>query len=163
MQQTHPNDAHPLNVHVYGTEVTPYELRALQNTIGLHIYPSARAGFGHLINEGRAASALVVTTDVAPLNELITEQTGVLITAASPLSSSSSSSGAGMRTAVSVINEWGALSAEVTDEAMQSAVEKVLRMTVGQRRNRGQEARKGFDADTAFFQEKMRTLASYCS
>jgi hypothetical protein len=36
-------------------------------------------GFGHIINEGRICSAIVITTNAAPMNELITKECGILV------------------------------------------------------------------------------------
>lgn len=55
------------------------DVRRLQNSHGIHVCVSEREGFGHYINEARAVGALVVTTNHPPMNELITEETGVLV------------------------------------------------------------------------------------
>lgn len=47
------------------------ELRALMNTHLVHLCPSSYEGFGHYINEARSCGAFVVTTNAAPMNELI--------------------------------------------------------------------------------------------
>uniref|UniRef100_K3WTA9 Glycosyl transferase family 1 domain-containing protein n=1 Tax=Globisporangium ultimum (strain ATCC 200006 / CBS 805.95 / DAOM BR144) TaxID=431595 RepID=K3WTA9_GLOUD len=41
--------------------------------------PSFQEGYGHYINQARASGGVIVTTDVAPMNELITRDSGVLI------------------------------------------------------------------------------------
>jgi hypothetical protein len=45
----------------------------------LHIMPSEREGFGHSINEGRAAGALLLVPDHPPMNELVREGSGLLM------------------------------------------------------------------------------------
>lgn len=45
---------------------------AVQAEHPIHVCASEREGFGHYINEARAAGALVVSTDHPPMNELIT-------------------------------------------------------------------------------------------
>ena len=47
----------------------------------MHVCCSDAEGFGHYINEGRAHGALVrtVTTDAAPMNELVDESCGLLV------------------------------------------------------------------------------------
>ena len=55
------------------------QLHTLQASSGVHLCPSRREGFGHYINEARAVSALVLTTDHPPMNELVKPDFGVLV------------------------------------------------------------------------------------
>ena len=66
------------------------ELAALQLSSGVHICPSEREGYGLYLAEGRAAGALVVATDHAPMNEQVRQCRGaaaVLCAALAPDSS----------------------------------------------------------------------------
>jgi hypothetical protein len=47
--------------------------------VGVFIQPSIAEGFGHTINEGRACKKLVITTNGSPMNELITDESGILV------------------------------------------------------------------------------------
>lgn len=51
----------------------------LMNSHGVHICISEMEGFGHYIVEALSTGAIVVTTDGAPMNELVTSQSGYLI------------------------------------------------------------------------------------
>ncbi|KAF6265542.1 hypothetical protein COO60DRAFT_1697805 [Scenedesmus sp. NREL 46B-D3] len=55
------------------------DVRALQTSIGLDICPSEREGFGHYLNEARAAGAFVMTTDHPPMNELVLPDFGKVL------------------------------------------------------------------------------------
>lgn len=55
------------------------ELSSLLLSHPLHVMPSEREGFGHTINEGRAAGALLVVPDHPPMNELVPPGVGVMI------------------------------------------------------------------------------------
>jgi len=55
------------------------ELRALQNSHKFHICPSEAEGFGHYINEARSVGAVIITSDYAPMSELITDATGLRV------------------------------------------------------------------------------------
>lgn len=45
----------------------------------IHICPSSYEGFGHYINEARAMGAVVVSTNAAPMNELVDPSFGLLV------------------------------------------------------------------------------------
>lgn len=55
------------------------ELRRLQNSHCFHLCPSEAEGFGHYLMEGLGVGAVVMTTDAAPMNELIAAGRGLLI------------------------------------------------------------------------------------
>ena len=54
-------------------------LRRMQNRHLFHICPSEAEGFGHYIMEALSVGAIVLTTDGAPMNELVTRERGLLI------------------------------------------------------------------------------------
>lgn len=54
-------------------------LRRLQNRCLFHLCPSEMEGFGHYLNEALSAGAIVLATDGAPMNELVTPACGVLL------------------------------------------------------------------------------------
>lgn len=58
-------------------------LRRLQNAHAFHICPSETEGFGHYLMEAMSMGAITLTTAAEPMNELVTEQRGILIAPAS--------------------------------------------------------------------------------
>jgi len=52
----------PLNIRLVDTHMTVDALNSLLLSIGNHVCPSQKEGFGHYINQARAASALLITT-----------------------------------------------------------------------------------------------------
>lgn len=55
------------------------ELLQLQNSSTFHVCASEVEGFGHYLMEAMSVGAVVITTDGAPMNELITPERGILI------------------------------------------------------------------------------------
>ncbi|TMW58472.1 hypothetical protein Poli38472_010031 [Pythium oligandrum] len=117
----------------------------LQNKIGLHLCPSETEGFGHYINEARSAGALILTTNVAPMNELVDEKSGVLVGKA---------------------HDWwwqtkGDLFmplAHVDVEDIEAGVERILLMSVEERKRMGRRARAKYLEDRTYFLNAMAAL-----
>lgn len=55
------------------------ELRSLQNAALFHVCTSLTEGWGHYIVEALSVSAITVTVDAAPMNELVTKDRGILV------------------------------------------------------------------------------------
>jgi len=51
----------------------------LANAAAIHLCPSLTEGWGHIINNARAVGAVVITTDAAPMNELVDNSCGFLV------------------------------------------------------------------------------------
>lgn len=58
---------------------TDDDLKRIQSAHLVHLCPSSYEGFGHYINEARSCGAVVVTTNAAPMNELIDSSTGAAV------------------------------------------------------------------------------------
>ena len=54
-------------------------LRVLQNRSECHLYPSEAEGFGHVLCESMGLGAIVLSTDAPPMNELVTDDRGILV------------------------------------------------------------------------------------
>jgi glycosyltransferase involved in cell wall biosynthesis len=59
------------NIRVHVGKVANPDLRRMQRRIGIHVLPSVAEGFGHALNEARAASSVLVTTDGPPMNDFV--------------------------------------------------------------------------------------------
>jgi hypothetical protein len=55
------------------------EFEEILCTSGLILAPSRTEGFGHFINEGRMVKSVVIVPDYPPMNELINEDSGILV------------------------------------------------------------------------------------
>lgn len=118
-------------------------LQGLQNAHRFHICPSEVEGFGHSIAEAMSVGAVVLTTDAAPMNELVDPACGLLL-ACTP----GAQMGLGRRYHVSV-------------DAIEAGVARALRLSPTECVQLGQRARTRFlQRDTAF---RERLAAVMCS
>jgi hypothetical protein len=67
------------NVQLIADRMDEQMLVRMQNESALHICPSEAEGFGHIILEGMSVSSVVITTDAPPMNEMITGESGLLV------------------------------------------------------------------------------------
>ena len=66
-------------VRLHTEYISPSTRIARQKTSSIHVCPSEAEGYGHYIAEGLRYGCLVVTTDGAPMNELVTPDRGILV------------------------------------------------------------------------------------
>lgn len=78
IDDTQPLEPIPDNVKIW-THPSDEQLAQLRAENGIVLAPSEVEGYGHILLEGMAFSGLVVTTDAAPMNELIRPQRGMLM------------------------------------------------------------------------------------
>lgn len=69
------------NLHVVAEYLEQDRLRALQNTHAFHLCPSQTEGYGHYLCEAMSVGAVAITTDAAPMNELVDPGRGLLVAA----------------------------------------------------------------------------------
>ena len=74
-----PGATHAANIAHRIDYLDAAELRRLQNSHRFHLCPSEAEGFGHYLMEGLGVGAVVMATNAAPMNELVTPDRGLLI------------------------------------------------------------------------------------
>jgi hypothetical protein len=126
------------------------QIRALQSRLPLHLCVSEREGFGHYLNEARAAGALVITTDHPPMSELVTRSSGVLVRPEKIVSYGEMALGA-----------YARINALASSQAICSAVEKALGMSAREVARRRKAVRDAFEAERAEFRLRVGDLASF--
>lgn len=60
----------PPNVRFH-SKLPSETLRQMCNRAVVHLCPSSYEGFGHYLNEARSAGAVIISTNAAPMNELV--------------------------------------------------------------------------------------------
>ncbi len=67
------------NVDYRPIRIGDEELRLLQNRSEFHMCPSEAEGFGHILCESMGLGGIVLSTDAPPMNELVTNDRGILV------------------------------------------------------------------------------------
>ncbi|KRE94484.1 hypothetical protein ASG87_17955 [Frateuria sp. Soil773] len=125
------------NLQVITEYLDQDRLRALQNAHAFHLCPSKTEGYGHYLCEAMSLGAIVVTTDAAPMNELIDPQRGLLVAAT-----------AEGRQGLATLYRFD-------PAAMERAVESCLRMDEAQIAAMGQRAQAWFAANQKDFSARI--------
>lgn len=114
------------------------QLRTLQNTHRFHLCPSETEGYGHYVIEALGVGAVTVTVDAPPMNELVTDERGLL---------------------VAVKAETGTQSLATTyffDEAsMEAAVQQLIAMEESEIQRRSAAARAWFERNDREFHGRL--------
>lgn len=137
----HPSNAPkrvPGNVNLISRYLKDDELRALQNSHGIHLCPSLSEGWGHYIVEAMSCRAVVVTTDAPPMNELVSADRGVLVPSAS---SEPRCLGTVYRT---------------LPREIETVIESLTGMSGDEKRQLGVSARKWFEENGLLFKERFQ-------
>ncbi|HXP00461.1 MAG TPA: glycosyltransferase [Luteibacter sp.] len=113
------------------------DIRRLQNAHLFHLCLSEAEGWGHYIVEAMSCGAVVLATDGAPMNELVTDDRGIRVAA----------------------HENGTLNAatlwQFDEEALEACVEHIVRMTDDQAHALGDAARRWYEANQAGFPQRL--------
>jgi glycosyltransferase involved in cell wall biosynthesis len=135
-------DADPANVIRLTQYLDDDALKLLQNSHRFHLCPSRTEGFGHYLMEALSVGAVTLTTDGAPMNELVTAERGILIPAA--------------RTGrQATATTWLVDSSEITE-----AVERALALDEEQCESLGSAAREFFLQNDRRFRDRIIAVLS---
>ncbi|MHC1478738.1 glycosyltransferase [Frateuria aurantia] len=127
----------PSNIDIRDGYLELAELRRLQNSHLIHLCPSEAEGYGHYLVEAMSVGAVVVTTDAAPMNELVNASRGRLLAAH-------------RGTAMGLVN------AHPFDEsAMEAVIEELRYLDAGQLADIGRAGRQWFLANQQRFQQRV--------
>ncbi|NJN21387.1 MAG: glycosyltransferase family 4 protein [Leptolyngbya sp. RL_3_1] len=118
--------------------IDDHQLQVEQNRCGIHLCLSETEGFGHYIVEAMSCQALVVTTDAAPMNELITEERGLLV-------------------AVAQSQRQGLDQRHFVDShALETCIQTIIAMDDAQKQTLGTQAREWYLANQRRFETRLQ-------
>lgn len=112
------------------------KLKHLQNTHSVHLCPSEAEGFGHCIAEAMSCRAVILTTDAPPMNELITNDRGILVAHGET------------RKQRAGVNYY----VDTTD--LERKIEQIISMEHSSMRRLGDNAREWYEENDGFFRTK---------
>ncbi|KAG7377864.1 hypothetical protein PHYPSEUDO_010890 [Phytophthora pseudosyringae] len=122
--------------------------------------PSLMEGYGHYINQARASRAFIFTTDVAPMNELVTPSSGALIRARTGAYGEQFLGGRSPKK--HALRNVAGLVAGFGSDGLCDAVEGILDNTTPEERaRRADKALQQYYFDLVFFAQSMQELRDY--
>lgn len=122
--------------------------------------PSMMEGYGHYINQARSANAFIITTNAAPMNELITPSSGALIHAR-VISYGEQFMGGVSNRPFALRNISGLVGKFEYDDVCDTVMTVLQNSTLQEREQRAHKALQQYYFDTVFFARKMKALRSY--
>jgi hypothetical protein len=127
----------PANLRLITEYFDDEALRILQNRHLFHLCPSETEGFGHHLVEGMSVGAITLATDAPPMNEMITNERGVLA--------------AYSRTGTQQL----ATTYFVDDTALDAGVQRMIALDAGERRALGERARAWWEQNDRAFRQRL--------
>nr|CCA22002.1 conserved hypothetical protein [Albugo laibachii Nc14] len=151
------------NYKLYTKDLSSREFSKLLARTTFFLCPSRMEGYGHYINQARAAGGVILTTNAPPMNELITSTSGVLVPFGKRRSSVHQLLGGNHNSSNGLKNAPG-IEAIVKPSHIREAVYHLLSNTsVAERKMMAQEAKRQYAFDTNFFLYKMEILQAFAS
>jgi len=125
------------NVRILTDYLSQDQLRQLQNAHAFHMCLSETEGYGHYICEAMSVGAIAISTDAAPMNELVDDTRGLLV-------------------AATAFGKQGLATLYQFDSAaMEQAVAKAIHMDDQQIETLGTQARTWFVDNDKHFSERV--------
>jgi hypothetical protein len=143
--------SHFKNIIWYQHLDTPDIIR-LCVSAGCHIYPSSIEGYGHCINEARSAGSIVITVDAPPMNELISKDDGILISA-KPIPS--------MHITGNTSSHPNSQACYIDTEDLTLAIHRYFSLSEPTKRQMRETLRKRYELDTEYMIQVLTKLAVY--
>ncbi|HKE49103.1 MAG TPA: glycosyltransferase [Rhodanobacteraceae bacterium] len=129
----------PSNIRLITDYIDDADLRTLQNRNLFHLCPSETEGFGHHLVEGMSVGAITLATDAPPMNEMVTNERGVLV----PYVRSGT--------------QQLATTYFVDGAAIEAGVARMLALDAAQRRSLSDAAREWWEQNDRAFRQRLAT------
>ncbi|KAJ0395745.1 hypothetical protein ATCC90586_001786 [Pythium insidiosum] len=147
------------NVRLHTGVVEPLAFGKMLAEAAFFLCPSAMEGYGHYINQARAAGGLILAPDTPPMNELVTSDSGVLIPSR-PTAHKEQFLG-GKSDKQHALRGVDGFVASFGGKEVCFAVDELLRLAPDERRRRAERARQQYYFDLLFFKERMLELREF--
>jgi hypothetical protein len=148
------------NVFLHTGRLEPAAFGRLITDAAFFMCPSLQEGYGHYINQARSSRALIFTTDIAPMNELITPSSGALIRARAIAHDGQFLGGRSKK--AHALHGVPGFVADFSGRAVCDAVTDMLDNTTPEERStRADRALQQYYFDTVFFAQKMLELRDF--
>ncbi|EGZ06073.1 hypothetical protein PHYSODRAFT_289065 [Phytophthora sojae] len=148
------------NVHLHTGRLEPAAFGRLITDASFFMCSSLQEGYGHYINQARSSRAFIFTTDVAPMNELITPSSGALIKARAIAHDGQFLGGKSKKE--HALRDVPGFVADFSGRAVCDAVTNMLKTTTPEERaKRADKALQQYYFDTVFFAQKMQELRDF--
>jgi len=152
-------DGSSKNIELVFGNVDALEFSKLISDSSIILCPSTMEGYGHYINQARAANAIVISTDGPPMNELVDNESGVLVKPSGWVRDDKQLLGPVFPGAEGLRND-DPIQFEISSSSICDAVQRILSMSTYQREILAQNARFRYIEDLRYFAAKMSELSA---
>lgn len=122
--------------------------------------PSQMEGYGHYINQARAAGGVILTTEIEPMSELVPSTEMGVYVRARPAVDHETFLGGRFRGGHGLRNVQGLL-ASFSSRDLCSSVDMIVAMSVQDRKDKATKIQRQYHLDTKFFASSMRKLREF--
>ncbi|CAH0475104.1 unnamed protein product [Peronospora belbahrii] len=153
-----PRSKSPVTLHL--GMLKPLDYSKVISEASFVVNPSYGEGYGHIINQARATGAVIVTTDMSPMNEIIIGNGTGMLVSVQRRKHPMVVLGGNYRGTLGLENVDG-LVASFAGSDVCSVIERVVQSSYGQRVEMGFKARRQYHADTKYFAKTMQELRNF--